>query len=162
MDYATTALSFIREIVLLVSVFGALLVYAVIRGQRRLISLILGLYVALLLSLEFPYYTYFFAHIDFLSDTVIRLSLFAFFTAFGSVFFERLTSRLLDESAIEGIGKKVVLALLGTALILSYSYHILHITNFIDPGAKIALLFSPPQYFFWWFIAPLVGIFLLF
>jgi hydrogenase-4 membrane subunit HyfE len=87
---------------------------------------------------------------------------FALFTAFGSILFERLLSRLLDESAIEGIGKKVILSILATALVMSYSYHVLPITNLIDPGARIGALFAPQEYFFWWLLLPLVGIMLVF
>lgn len=155
-------IGFAKELSALLLVFAALFAYAIIRGQRALISLVFGLYIALLISVEFPYYEGALQALSFMSEHAVRMLFFAVFTAFGSILFERLLSRLLDETAIEGIGKKVILALLATALVMSYSYHVLPITNLIDPGARIGALFAPQEYFFWWLILPLVGIMLVF
>jgi hypothetical protein len=156
------ALGLTKELSALLLVFGALFAYAIIRGQRALLSLVFGLYIALLISVEFPYYDKLTTALSFMSEPAIRMTMFAIFTAFGSILFERLLSRLLDETAIEGIGKKVILSALATALIMSYSYHVLPITTLIDPGAKISSIFAPQDYFFWWLLAPLVGIMLIF
>lgn len=155
-------IGFVKELSVLLLVFGALFAYAIVRGQRALLSLTLGLYIALLISLKFPYYEGIGNALSFMSDHAIRISLFAFFAAFGSFLFERLLSRVIDETAIEGIGKKVILSILTTALVLSYSYHVLPITEMMDPGAKIGVLFASPSSFFWWLLAPLIGIVIVF
>lgn len=151
-----------KELSGLLLVFGALFAYAIIRGQRALLSLVFGLYIALLISVEFPYYGKLNEALSFMSEAAIRMAMFALFTAFGSYLFERLLSRLLDETAIEGIGKKVILSILATALVMSFSYHVLPITNLIDPGARIGALFAPQEYFFWWLLLPLLGIMFVF
>ena len=87
---------------------------------------------------------------------------FALFTALGTILVEKILSRLLDETAFEGIGKKVILAVLGTVLLMTYSYHVLPITSLIDPGAQIATYFAPQEYFFWWLMLPLIGLFFVF
>lgn len=162
MDFMSSLLGLARELAVLLVIFGALLAYAVVRGQRALLSLVLGLYIALLISVEFPYYVNIVAATSFMSETGVRMFMFAIFTAFGSFLFERLLSRLLDETALEGIGKKVILSILATTLVMSYSYHVLPITEMIDPGAKIGALFAPQEYFFWWLLLPLVGILFVF
>lgn len=157
-----TVIGFIKELSVLLLVFGALFAYGIVRGQRPLLSLTLGLYIALLISLKFPYYESLEKGLSFMSPSAIKISLFAVFAAFGSFIFERLLSRVIDETAIEGIGKKVILSILTTALVLSYSYHVLPITEMVDPGAKIGVLFASPSSFFWWLLAPLVGIIFIF
>lgn len=151
-----------KELSALLLVFAALFAYAIVRGQRALLSLVFGLYIALLISVEFPYYTKMTQSLTFMSEPAIRMAMFALFTAFGSYLFERLLSRLLDETAIEGIGKKVILSVLATTLVMSFSYHVLPITHLIDPGARIGAFFAPQEYFFWWLLLPLLGIMFVF
>ncbi len=162
MDITAVALGFVKDLTLLFIVFGALFAYSLVRGQRSLLSVVLGLYLALLISLEFPYYEKLLQVMTFAKEAVVRITLFAIFTAFTSVIFERILSRLIDESAIEGIRKKVVLSILGTALIMAYCYHVIPITEVIDPGARVGALFAPQEYFFWWLLLPLFGIFFVF
>ena len=162
MDIAT-ALSFLREFLLLILVFGALLAYSVVRGKRALISLILGLYIALLVSLNFPYSErlYAFAGEGERAQAIAAIVLFALFAVLGSFLFERLLSYEYEESAFEGISKKALVAALGTMLVFAYSYHVLPVTTLIDPGSSISFIFAPEEYFFWMLIIPLVGLFLL-
>lgn len=163
MDIAT-ALSFVRESLVLICIFGALFAYAIVRGKRALIALILGLYIALLISLEFPYYEKIFAMTSSgggNSEAMTTIGLFAIFTMISAFLAERLISYEYEERAFEGIGKKILLAMLGTVLILTYSYHVLPITTIVDPGATISSLFAPPEYFFWLLMIPLAGLFII-
>ncbi len=158
-----TILSFFREFLLLIVAFGSLLAYSIVRGKRALISLILGLYLALLISLNFPYAERLYAlapegkH----GEAIAAIVLFALFTGLGALLFERLLSHEYEESAFEGLSKKVLVAGLGTVLIFAYSYHVLPVTTLIDPGSSISFLFAPEEYFFWMLIVPLAGLFML-
>jgi hypothetical protein len=162
MDIAT-ALSFAREFLVLICIFGALFAYAIVRGKRALIALILGLYIALLISLEFPYYEAIFnmTSREGNSEAMVTIGLFAIFTMVSAFLAERLISYEYEERAFEGIGKKILLAMLGTVLILTYSYHVLPITTIVDPGATISSLFAPREYFFWLLMIPLAGLFII-
>lgn len=153
---------FVKDVTVLLLVFGALFAYSLVRGQRALLSLILGLYIALLISLEFPYYDAVGKALSFLAPHTMQMLLFGFFTAAASFVFERLLSRLFDFNAVESFWRRIVLSVLATALIMAYSYHVLPITDLIDPGAKVGAIFSSDKSFFWWLIAPLVGITVIF
>jgi hypothetical protein len=142
--------------------FVALLLFSIIRGRRAITSLILGLYLALLISMKFPYYGRIHDTIGFLSDTTLSIITFAVFTAFCSMLMDRLLFYRIDETAFEGFGKKAVLAVLGTILVMAYSYHVLPITNIIDPGVPANILFAPQDHFFWWLMGPLVVLFLMY
>jgi len=162
MDFSSV-LGLVREFLVLILVFGALLAYAVVRGKRALISLILGLYVALLISLKFPYYEVVFNLVERTgkSDTIFTILIFAVFTGIAALLFERLTADEYEESAFEGLTKKAAAAVLGTVLIMAYSYHVLPITTLFDPGVTVNTLFAPEEYFFWLLVVPLMGLFLL-
>lgn len=159
MDALPAVLDFIRELIVPLLVFGALFIYSIIRGQRALTSIILSLYVSLLVSIKFPYYELLQTKLSFATKEAIHMVVFAIFVALGTILFEKILSRLLDETAFEGVWKKLVLAILGTTLLMAYSYHVLPITQFIDPGAQIAQMFAPQSYFFWWLVVPLLCLF---
>lgn len=155
-----TILALIREFLFLIVVFGALLGYAFVRGRRSLVCLILGLYIALLISLKFPYYEELFAFAarSGLSNTIFSIIIFVLFTGIGTILFERLLADDYEERAVEGMLKKVFLASLGTILVIAFSYHVLPVTSIIEPSASLNALFAPPEYFFWLLIVPLVGL----
>lgn len=153
----------LQESVYLILVFGVFLTYAMLRGKQSLVNLILGLYFALLISLEFPYYDKILSGVDDsrLSDSVIIIGIFAIFTFVATLFFTRLMPRDYDDTTFSGFGKKLILALLASALVMAYSYHVLPVTELITPGSPIQMLFSGDSYFFWWLLAPIVGLFFL-
>lgn len=162
MDIVDTLVATLRDASVLLIVFGAVFAYGILRGQRSLLALTFGLYLALLLSLEFPYYETISASASFLAPHTLKLVFFALFALFGTFLFSRLLSRVIDVIAIEGIGRKIILSLLTTALILSYCYHVFQIADSLNPGSKANMLFASRDSFFWWLLAPLIGIFLLF
>lgn len=158
MDIASL-ITLLEESVVLIVVFFALLAYAMIRGRHALMSLILGLYIALLVSLKFPYYEHLYALTGSESThTGALIGLFALFTAFATFIFERLLFVDSFEKAFEAFPKKLLLALLGAGLVLAYSYHVLPLTNFVTPGEPVGILFAPEEHFFWWLIVPLFGL----
>lgn len=138
----------------------ALLFFAMIRGRRSITSLILGLYFALLISLKFPYYDALSATFgSFLNSAAVSIIVFAIFTAIFTVLMDRLLFYRVDEGAFQSFGKKLLLAIMATILVMLYSYHVLPITNLVNPGLPASILFAPQEYFFWWLIVPLIGLF---
>ncbi len=148
----------LQQSLFVIVVFLAFLFYSMIKGRQALINVIMGLYVALLLSLKFPYYDAITKSTS--QRSVIMLTIFAVFTILSVLLFTRLMPREYDEKVFESFGKKLAFALAGTALVLTFSYHSLPITEFIDPG-PIKSLFAPAEYFFWWLLSPLVILFFL-
>jgi len=154
-------ISTFKELVYLFSVFGFFLFYTLIRGRQATINIIIGLYFALLVSLEFPYYDTFLAgasggH----SAAAGKLILFAVFTILTTVLMSRLMPSEFREKKFESFGKKLLLATAGTILIMVFSFHVLPVTEFLTPGTPIQALFAPSDYFFWWLMLPLVFLYL--
>jgi len=152
----------LQESLFMILVFGAFLAYAMVRGRQSLINLILGLYLALLISLKFPYYHFFLQGTGSdPSNAVIMIIIFAIFTIGGTILFSRLIPYDDFEPAFEGFNKKVLFAVMGSVLVMAYSYHVLPVTDLITPGSPIHALFAAEANFFWWLLLPLVGLFFL-
>lgn len=153
--------STLKELIYLFSVFGVFLFYTLIRGRQATINIIVGLYFALLISLEFPYYSTFLAgasggH----SAAAGKLILFAIFTILATVLMSRLMPAEYKEKKFESFWKKLLLATAGTILIMVFSFHVLPVTDFLTPGTPIQALFSPKEWFFWWLLLPMVFLYL--
>lgn len=147
-------LTVLRESLFLVVTFSAFLVYAMMKGRYALVNLIFGLYLALLISLEFPYY-------DTLDGAFAKIAVFVAFVIAGAILFRRHIPGDDYEAAFQGFGKKLILAALASILIMIFSFHAFPATEVINPGTPIQSLFAPQENFFWWLILPLVFLFFL-
>lgn len=156
-------LSFLQESLFFILVFGVFLCYAMVRSTQSLVNLILGLYLALLISVEFPYYDIILsgAEGDAKLQSILMICVFAIFTLLATLMFSRLMIGGSDEPAFENFTNKILFAIGATILIMVYSYHVLPVTELIQPGTPIQSLFAPEQNFFWWLLIPLVLLFLL-
>ena len=156
-----TILSTLKELAYLLGVFGFFLVYATVRGRQAVINLIFGLYFALLVSLEFPYYDTLLAQAGSAHSIAIgKMVIFAIFTIIATLLIKRMMPSEYKENKFESFHKKLLLAVGGTILIMVYSFHVLPVTEFLTPGTPIQSLFAPTEYFFWWLLAPFILLFL--
>ncbi len=144
----------IQEFAYLIGVFGFFIVYSIVGGRQHVINLIIGLYFALLISLEFPYYDLLLGKGG--DDAVGKVVIFGIFTLVSTILMTRLMPREYQEKKFESFGKKLLLAMGGTILIMVYSFHVLPVTEFVTPGSPIQSVFAPAGYFFWWLLAPVI------
>jgi hypothetical protein len=156
MDTATIV-GVVQESLFMILVFLALLVFAMIRGRHALVNLILGLYLAFLAFLKFPYFDKLLGSAS--NNALALVLIFAVFTTLTTILLGKLMATDPDEPAFEKFNKKVILSILGAILIMAYSYHALPVTDIITPGSPIQSLFAPEQNFFWWLLLPLVGLY---
>jgi len=54
----------------------------------------------------------------------------------------------------------LVLSFLAAGLVLVLGYHVFDVNNIYEFSQPLNQLFEPEGYFFWWFIAPLLGLFI--
>lgn len=156
-------LTFLQESLFLIVIFIVFLGYAMLRGKQSLMNLILGLYFALLISLNFPYYSTFLsgAEADKLADSTILLVIFFIFTLFSTYIFGKITPLEYGNTAFEDFSKKLIFALLATILVMAYSFNVLPVTDIITPGTPIQTLFAPAANFFWWLLIPFIALIFL-
>lgn len=156
MDTATL-IGFLQESAYMIAVFTIFLFFALRKGRQTVTNIILGLYLALLISIQFPFYDAILGSASSpKSESVLMLVVFAVFTFAATVLFHRILPREYDETSFEGFGRKLLLAIGGTVLVMAYSYHALPVTEIITPGSPIQNLFGSADSFFYWMIAPIV------
>lgn len=160
MDTASI-LSFLQESLFMIVVFGGFFFYAIFKGRQSITNSILGLYFALLISIEFPYYDLLLGGTsDPKVESILMLTVFGIFTIIATILFARLMPREYDEGKFEDFGKKILLACGATVLVMAFSYHALPVTELITPGSPINYLFGSTQSFFYWLIAPVIVLYI--
>ena len=161
MDF-TDLLHYAYECLYFIVVFGVFTVAAIAMGRQAIINIIVGLYLALLISMNFPYYDTvqsFVGGARMLS--VVKLGIFFAFTVLAVWLFYRIMPPQFRETKFESFGKKILLAFAATVLVMIFSFNVLPVTEFLSPGTPIQSLFAPEGYFFWWLMLPLVFLFVL-
>ena len=160
MDTASI-LGFLYESIYMIAVFGVFLFFALRKGRQTVTNIILGLYLALLISIQFPFYDLILGSASNpKTESILMLIVFTAFTFVATLLFHRILPREYDEGALEGFGRKLLLAIGGTVLVMAYSYHALPVTELITPGSPIQYLFGSADSFFYWLIAPIIILFL--
>lgn len=143
----------------LIVLTGVLLVFAMKGGRGGLISLMLSLYAGYAIYIVFPY-------TDFVltlgGTTTIKAALsillFAAATIIPFLFLRRITSGGFGSLTFF---QNLLLATIAAAFILALGYHLFDIGNIYTFPDPLNRLFEPKEYFFYWFIAPLAGLFFL-
>lgn len=148
------------ELAYLLAVFGIFVLISFWKGRQALINCIVGLYLGLFVTLEFPYTDLLAARIDSATMLAIaKLALFTFLTTLATIIVVRVMPDEFRENRLESVPKKLLLAAVATILVMVFSFHGLPVTELLTPGTPIQSLFAPEQYFFWWLILPLAALY---
>ncbi len=147
-----------KESLFMVVTFSVFLFYAMAKGRYALINVIFALYLALLISIKFPYYDQIMTGGGD-STAIAKILIFLGFVLVGIFLLRRHIPGDDYEPAFQGFWKKILLALMSTVLVMIFSYHALPVTEIITPGSPIQALFAPQENFFWWLILPLIALF---
>ena len=158
MDTASL-ISMLNESLFMVIVFVGFLVYGITAGRQSITNVILALYFALLISIEFPYYSMLSGGGSEKTESVVMLIVFSVFTIGATILFARLMPREYAEGKFEALSKKILLSCAATVLVMAFSYHALPVTEIITPGSPIQYLFGSESSFFYWLLAPIVVLF---
>lgn len=154
-------LSILQESLYMIVVFVGFLIYTISTGRQSITNLILGLYFALLLSIEFPFYSIILGSTsNAKTESILMLFVFALFTLGATVLFARLMPKEYSEKRFEDFWKKILLAAAATVLVMTFSYHALPVTDLITPGSPIQYLFGSEGSFFYWLMAPIIILFI--
>jgi hypothetical protein len=159
MDFADL-LHLAYECLYFLIVFGVFVVIAIAKGRQAIINVIASLYLALLLSIHFPYYDQLFASAEAPTTlALLKLGSFLVFTVFALILFVRIMPSEFLEGKFESFGKKILLSLVATALVMVYSFTILPVSEFLNPDTPLQVAFGQEGWFFWWLLIPLVALF---
>lgn len=136
-----------------------ILVFAMRAGRAGLISLILALYAGYALYIVFPYTN---AVVGAggtpLVQAAISIILFAAASVLPFLLVNRLTGGGFGSLSII---QNFLLALLAAGFLLALGYHVFDISNIYTFPQPLNQLFEPEGYFFYWFVAPLIGLYFI-
>ncbi|MFT7644420.1 MAG: hypothetical protein ACI9BF_000063 [Candidatus Paceibacteria bacterium] len=150
-------LNFLYEIAYLLGVFGFFLFFSIFKGRQAIINVTVGLYLALLISIEFPGYDVIFRSIESTASlAAAKLTFFALITLLTTILCYRIMPDEFREENFESLGKKLLLAAGASILVMTFSFNVLPVTEFLTPGTPLQLIFAPETYYFWWLLVPLV------
>ncbi|MDB5264601.1 MAG: hypothetical protein JWN64_172 [Parcubacteria group bacterium] len=127
-------------------------------GRGGIISLIVGLYVGYAIYIVFPFTEKIIsAGGSTMMKAVISIVLYAAATIAPYLFVQRLVG---SGFGVLSVVPRFMLSFLTAAFLLALGYHVFDISNIYTFPAPLDTFFAPQGYFFWWFIAPLIGLFL--
>ncbi len=127
--------------------------FSIYFGRNRLMPLVAGIYAAI------PFYLFFPFHTTLLDDPYIAIGLYLGFALLGLIAFSGLSNFV--GSASRGLIRVTIISTLVAGALLAIGIHILPLEHIYSFNAPTKALFTSNQAFFWWLIAPLVGLFFL-
>lgn len=129
------------------------------RSRGGIISLIVAFYIGYAIFLIFPYTKDIVAAGSTpLMKAGISVLLYILCCVVPFIFIQRLAS---GGFGVLSVFPRFGLSFLAATFLLALTYHVFHVSNIYTFPEPMNTLFAPDQYFFWWFIAPLIGLLIL-
>ncbi len=154
---ALTAWGVASAFLAIIVLSAAFFLFARYVGRGPFVALLLSLYGAYAIYLSFPF--------DSLIPTAPALTALLWhlglYAGLAFAFYLILRRVVVSDFLYIGIFGLIALSFLGAGFLLALGYHVFAVTAVYHFTPAIAALFEPNQYFFWWFVAPAVGLFFL-
>ncbi len=158
-ELSATAWIWAGNFLALIVLTGTLALLAMRSGGSGLVSLNLSLYSGYALYMVFPFRD---AVISAggtpLIQAIISIVLFGMATVLPYLIIVRLTSLQFGGLSII---QNVLLSLLAAGFLMALSYHVFDVSNIYTFSQPLNQLFEPEGYFFYWFVAPIIGVYFL-
>ncbi len=155
---ASNSVALISNFIILLALTVGFILFSY-RSKGGIVSMIMSFYVAYALYLVFPYTKQI---IDTagspLMKSVISVAIYAIACVVPYLFVERLVSGGIG---ILSVFPRFGLSFLAATFLMALAYHVFPVSHIYTFPEPMNTLFAPDQYFFWWFLAPLLGLILL-
>ncbi len=141
-------------VIILVSIF---FLFAWYIGRGQLVAVLLAFYCAYALYMMFPY-------MSFLPTGPAMTALLAqagLYAGLTLAFYIILRRVVVSDFLYIGIFGLIALSFLGAAFVLALAYHVFPVALVYNFTPAVDALFAPKAYFWWWFVAPAIGLFFL-
>ncbi len=155
---ALTLWASIASFVVLIALVLFFIVFARYVGRGPYVALILGLYAGYAVYDAFT--TPFGRYLPSAPALTAVLSHAAVYLGLVFVFYLILRRVVVSDFIYIGLLGLFVMSFAASAFLIAVAYHVFSVTDVYHFNASIAQLFAPNQYFFWWFIAPAVSLFI--
>ncbi len=156
-ESVSTIWAMASDFIVVIALFAIVFFFAWRGGKGFILSLNFSLYAAYALYAVFPYSSILPA-----STPLVHLgATLIVFAAFATLAFMILHRVIAPDFVSIGMVGLLILSLLTTGFLLALAFHAFPIAAIYEFSPAIQMLFAPDQYYFWWFIAPLGGLFFL-
>lgn len=124
-------------------------------GRGPFVAVLLSLYASYALYAAFPYVAVL-PTAPAITALATRLGIYAGLAFFFYIILRRVVvSDFLHISSLS----LILISTLTSGFLLALAYHVFPVADVYSFNAALDPLFGPKQYFFWWFVAPAVGLF---
>lgn len=154
---ALSAWNFASDFLIVIVLFSSFLLFAWYIGRGPLVAVLLAFYAAYALYTTFP----FMSLLPTAPALTALLAHIGLYLALSFAFYIILRRVVVSDFLYIGIFGLIALSFFGAAFLLALAYHVFPVAQVYNFTPAIDLLFAPKAYFFWWFVAPAVGLFFL-
>lgn len=141
---------------------GIFIFLSIIKGRQTVMNITVGLYLALLIFIEFPNKEILFSKFSStLSLAGAKITLFSLISLFTILLCYRIMPDEFNEEKLESMFKKIMLSFGATVLVVLVSFQVLPFGEMFNLGTSLTPVFSPENFFFWWLLLPLVILYIM-
>lgn len=153
---ALSAWSVTSDFLIIIVLVAFFVLFSRYIGRGPFVGILLALYAAYALYVAFPYGSM----LPTAPATTALFTHIGLYAAFVVLFYIILRRVVVSDFLYIGIFGLVILSFLAAGFLLALAFNVFPVSSVYSFTAPVAALFEPKQYFFWWFIAPVVGLFL--
>lgn len=154
---ALTVWSGASDFLIVLIIFSILFLFAWYVGRGPFVAVLLSFYTAYALYAVFPFMSLL-PTAPAMTALGAQIGLYAGLTL---AFFIILRRVVVSDFLYVGIFGLLALAFLGAGFLLALAYHVFPVASVYNFTPAVDMLFAPKAYFFWWFVAPAIGLFFL-
>src|SRR3989338_1204562 len=155
--YAFTAWNSASDFLIIIILFSILFLFAWYVGRATLVSALMAFYASFAIYLMFPYMSY----LPTAPAMTALLAQAGLYAVLSFLFYIILRRVVVSDFLYIGIFGLLALSFLGAAFLLALAYHVFPVADVYNFTPAIDLLFAAKAYFWWWFVAPAIGLFFL-
>lgn len=154
---ALSAWAWGSDFLIVIIIFSALFLFAWYMGRGPFIALLVSLYAGYALYSTFPY-----AALLPAAPPLVALGVdMAVYVVLSGIAYLILRRAIVSDFVTIGLFGLAILSIAGAGFLLALAYNLFPVHDVYSFAPALDVLFAPKQYFFWWFAAPLIGLFIL-
>lgn len=154
---ASSAWNVASDFLIILVLIGFFFGFAWYVGRGPFVAIMLSYYGAYAIYTAFPYEQYL-PQAPALTALLTHAGVYA---GLGFAFYVVLRRVVVSDFLYVGNIGLIVLSFLASTFLFALAYHVFPVSSIYHFTPAMDLLFAPKEYFFWWFIAPAVGLFFL-
>lgn len=154
---ASSAWNFAGDFLIIIVLMAFFFGFAWYVNRGPFIAIMLSYYGAYAIYIAFPYEKYL-PQAPALTALLAHVGLYA---ALGFAFYIVLRRLVVSDFLYIGNIALLILSFLASTFLITLAYHVFPVSSIYHFTPAMDMFFAPKEYFFWWFIAPAIGLFFL-